>query len=87
MNQSQNTTDAVGFARSAIALVTRSRQRDEPSPSEEADAEERASAERELQSALEQHGSSSVILCATDEVSPAAMRAVAASIRSLESSQ
>lgn len=67
--------------------MTRDGQRNEPSPSEGVDAEERASAERELRSALEQHGSVSVILCATDEVSPTALRAVAASIRSLESSQ
>lgn len=65
--------------------MTRDSERNEPSPSEAVDADEHASAERELKSALEQHGAESVILCATDEVSPAAMRAVAASIRSLES--
>lgn len=67
--------------------MTRDSQRDEPSPSHGADAEEHASAEGELRSALEQHGSTSVILCASGEVSPAALRAVAASIRSLESGQ
>lgn len=67
--------------------MTRNRRRDEPSPSEGVDVEERVSAERELRSALEQHGAVSVILCATDEVSPAALRAVAAGIRSLELDQ
>lgn len=67
--------------------MNRGRQPEEPSPSEGVEAEERASAEQELRSALEQHGSVSVIVCATDEVSPTALRAVAASIRSLESGQ
>ena len=67
--------------------MNRGRQPEEPSPSEGVDVEERVSAERDLRSALEQHGSVSVILCAIDEVSPAALRAVAASIRSLELNQ
>ena len=67
--------------------MNRGRQPEEPSPSGGVDVEERVSAERELRSALEQHGAVSVILCATDEVSPAALRAVAASVRSLELDQ
>lgn len=48
------------------------------------DAEDATEAQREIQSAIERSGVEAVILCATDEVSPAALRAVAASIRSLE---
>lgn len=42
------------------------------------------SARRELQTALDDYGATSMHMCATGDISPAALRAIAASIRSLE---
>lgn len=56
-----------------------------PSSGEAMDAEKLAAARRELQSALDEQGFTSAIVCARGaEVSPRALRAVAASIRSLD---
>lgn len=44
------------------------------------DAEE---AHREMREAMDAYGATSMILCAQGKVSPAALRAIAASIRSL----
>lgn len=49
------------------------------------DAGEGEEAALELQTALEQSGFASMRMCATGEISPDAMRAIAASIRSLDS--
>lgn len=49
-----------------------------------ANAEDVTSAQRELQSALEASGISSMIMCAKGDVSPAALYAIAATVRSLE---
>lgn len=48
------------------------------------DANEIRAAQRELEAALAMVGAESVFMCSKGEVSPAGMRAVAASIRSLE---
>lgn len=44
-------------------------------------------AARDLQAALEHSGFASMRMCATGDISPAALRAIAVSIRSLESGE
>lgn len=53
----------------------------------DSDIDDAESAQRELQAALDACGATSVHMCATGAISPAAMRAIAASVRSLESSE
>lgn len=52
----------------------------DPAPSNTADAE---GAQRELQAALDDYGATSMHMCATGDISPAALQAIASSIRSL----
>ncbi len=59
----------------------------EPTASGIASSDGAEGAERELQTALERSGFESMRMCSGGDITPAALRAIAVSIRSLESSE